>query len=296
MLYTFNIEPNFVYITTYFIMKRTFVLTFVLFVSAFSVQAQYYYKDIVSNNQLHAEMARYKENKVRTINIKSFEDDGSPSEGFFAQKKISKDYKRTELFTRSIISAPSVLISTFNDKGLLSTTRDSSEISSTTNIYQYNDDGKIVSIASSIRSSDDDFMNEIHEEHLYQYDEKGMPTQMIRVKNHRDSTIILFATDEHGNIAIEKDTKSGTKYYYYYDAKSRLTDVVQENDFKMRMLPDYIFEYNNSAGLVSQMTATEEGGNNYYVWKYTYENGLRVRERCYTKERKLMGSIEYEYK
>ena len=44
------------------------------------------------------------------------------------------------------------------------------------------------------------------------------------------------------------------------------------------------------------MTALEEGSKSFYVWKYSYENGLRVKERCFTDERKLMGSIEYEYK
>ena len=277
-------------------MKRPFVLPLLCLMVSSAAQAQFYYKDIVSSNQLQADMARYKENKVRSININSFEDDGTASEGFFAQKKITKDYTRTELFTRSNISAPSMLVTSFNVKGQLTQTHDSSEISVTNNIYQYNAEGKISNIISSIRSRDDDFNSEIHEEHLYSYDEKGQPAKMIRVKNFRDSTTILFAKDEHGNIAIEKDTRSGTKYYYYYDAKQRLTDVVQENDFKIRMHPDYIFEYNNSAGLLSQMTTTEEGGNDYYVWKYTYDNGLRVKEKCFNKERKLMGTIEYEYR
>jgi len=277
-------------------MKRTFVLSLLFFMTVSSVRSQYYYKDIVSSTQLQADMARYKENKVRTINIKSFEDDGSPSEGFFAQKKITKDYTRTELFTRSNISAPSMLTTSFNNKGQLLQTHDSSDIAVTTNSYQYNAEGKIGTIISSIRSSDDDFKSEIHEEHLYVYDDQGRPAKMTRIKNFRDSIVILFATDEHGNIAIEKDTRTGTKYYYYYDAKKRLTDVVQENDFKIKMYPDYIFEYNNSAGLVSQMTTTEEGGNYYYVWKYTYDNGLRIKEKCFNKERRLMGSIEYEYK
>ena len=39
----------------------------------------------------------------------------------------------------------------------------------------------------------------------------------------------------------------------------------------------------------------EEGSNNYYVWKYSYSNGLRSKERIFTKERRLMGTIEYEY-
>lgn len=258
--------------------------------------AQYYYKDILSNHQLLADMALYKQNKVKLINIKSFEDDGKPSEGFFCQKKFSRDYSKAELFTRSDISGPSLLTSTFNNKGQLLKTYDSSKISVTSNVYKYDQQDRIASILSNVRSQDDDFTNEITEEHIYSYDEQNKPVQMIRVKNRTDSTIILFALDEHGNVAIEKDTKSGTKYYYYYDVKKRITDIVQANDLKTGLVPDYIFEYNNSAGLLSQMTTTEEGGNYYFVWKYTYDNGLRARERCYSKERRLMGSIEYEYK
>ena len=63
-----------------------------------------------------------------------------------------------------------------------------------------------------------------------------------------------------------------------------------------KIVPEYVFQYNNSAGLLSQMTTTEEGGNYYYVWKYTYDNGLRTKEKCFNKEKRLMGSIEYEYK
>jgi hypothetical protein len=101
--------------------------------------------------------------------------------------------------------------------------------------------------------------------------------------------------DEKNNIAIEKDTRNGRKYFYYYDDKNRLTDIVHTNEFKEKLLPDYLFEYNASGQLV-QMTSTEEGGSYYYIWKYSYENGLRSKEKLYSKERKLMGSISYEYK
>ena len=277
-------------------MKKTVVLLMSVCLLGLAASAQYYYKDILSNKQLLADLAAYKQNKIKTINIKSFEDDGSPSEGFFCQKKFSKDYTKSELFTRSNISAASMLTSTFNSKGQLIKTYDSSTIAVNSNVYNYDDNSRLASIISMVRSNDDDFTNEITEQHIYSYNEQNLPLQMIRVKNGTDSTIILFALDEQNNIAIEKDTKSGTKYYYYYDAKKRITDIVQANDFKTGLLPDYLFEYNNSAGLVSQMTSTEEGRNNYYVWKYTYEDGLRVKEKCFTKERKLMGSVEYEYK
>jgi len=269
---------------------------FALFISAGfnSVKAQYYYKDLISNGQVVADMKAYKENKIKKIVLKSFEDNGSESNGFFCEKKLNKDYTKAELYTRADISAASLFTSTFDKEGKLLNTYDSSLLSATQIIYSYNSDNLISRINSTVRSSDEDFGNEIKEDHFYKY-ENGKPSKITRVKNGRDTTDILLALDDKGNVAIEKDTKNGTKFFYYYDAKNRLTDIVQANEYSQNAKPNYIFEYNN-AGLITQMTAVEEGSKSYYVWKYSYDNNLRIKERCFTDERKLMGSIEYEYK
>lgn len=259
-----------------------------------SVKAQYYYKDLISNGQVVADMKAYKENKIKKIVLKSFEDNGSESNGFFCEKKLNKDYTKAELYTRADISAASLFTSTFDKDGKLLNTYDSSLLSATQIIYSYNSDNLISRINSTVRSSDEDFGNEIKEDHFYKY-ENGKPSKITRVKNGRDTTDILLALDDKGNVAIEKDTKNGTKFFYYYDAKNRLTDIVQANEYSQNAKPNYIFEYNN-AGLITQMTAVEEGSKSYYVWKYSYDNNLRIKERCFTDERKLMGSIEYEYK
>ncbi len=274
--------------------KPFFSLIIFLSITALA-NAQYYYKDLVNNKQLLTEMAQLKEKKIRTIIVKSFEDDGSPSDGFFCEKNINKNYTTVETLTRSNVTGATLFVSSFDKKGLLLKTIDSSEIASTTSEYSYDENGHINAIRSALRSSDDDFANEIVEEHLYQFDAKGLPTKMIRVKNYSDSIIIFFSTDEKNNVSIEKDSKTGSTYYYYYDTKNRLTDVVHLNPFNQKMLPDYVFEY-NGAGSISQMTTTEEGGSYYYIWKYTYENGMRIREKCFSKEKRLMGTIEYEYK
>lgn len=259
-----------------------------------SVKAQYYYKDLISNGQVVADMKAYKENKIKKIVLKSFEDNGSESNGFFCEKKLNKDYTKAELYTRADISAASLFTSTFDKDGKLLNTYDSSLLSATQIIYSYNSDNLISRINSTVRSSDEDFGNEIKEDHFYKY-ENGKPSKITRVKNGRDTTDILLALDDKGNVAIEKDTKNGTKFFYYYDAKNRLTDIVQANEYSQNAKPNYIFEYNN-AGLITQMTAVEEGSKSYYVWKYSYDNNLRIKERCFTDERKLMGSIEYVYK
>ena len=274
-------------------MKNFFLAGFIL-LSFSALQAQYYYKDLVSNAQVVSDMKSYKENKIKKIVLKSFEDNGSESNGFFCEKKLNKDYSKSELYTRADISAASLFTSTFDKDGKLLNTYDSSLLSVTQIIYTYNSDNLISRINSTVRSSDEDFGNEIKEDHFYKY-ENGKPSKITRVKNGRDTTDILLALDDNGNVAIEKDTKNGTKFFYYYDAKNRLTDVVQANEYSQNAKPNYIFEYNN-AGLITQMTAVEEGSKSYYVWKYSYDNGLRIKERCFTDERKLMGSIEYQYK
>lgn len=257
--------------------------------------AQYYYKDIISNRQLLAEMEILKEQKIKSVKISSFEDDGTPSDGFLIEKQINRNYTEVETFTRSNVTGPSLFTSTFTKDGLLIKTVDSSDLAVNTSNYFYDDKRRIKSIQSHIHSSDDDFTNEITEDHNYEYDANGLLLKMYRIKNGNDTTVIFFSPDEKNNVSIEKDSKTGKSYYYYYDSKNRLTDVVHLNQFNQKMLPDYVFEYNN-AGQISQMTTTEEGGSYYYIWKYIYANGLRIREKCYSKERRLMGTIEYEYK
>ena len=269
---------------------------FILLISGFaSADAQYYYKDLVSNKRLLADMDFYRENKIRTVTARSFDDDGTESEGFFCEKKISRDYKKMSLFTRADIAAASELNSEFDDDGKLVHTNDSSALSVTDIRYSYDSKKRIHSIFSVIRSRDDDFSNDISEEHIYAYNAAGKPEKMFLIKNGKDTAEIDFAGDEKGNITIEKNTRNGAKYYYYYDGKNRLTDIVRGTDSEKRLKPDYIFEY-NSAGDISQMTSVEEGSSNYFIWKYIYDNGLRIKDRCYSDERKLMGSIEYEYK
>ncbi len=277
-------------------MTRSILALLFLSFSA-TASAQFFYKDIITIKQAADELNRIKANKVKTIRLKSFEDDGSASDGFFAEKKFSRDYRKAELFTRTNYSGASLLTTFYNEDGTISRTVDSSEIATTHIQYKYDEDKRLLSTLSVIRSADDDFVNEIVEEHLYVYTNEFYPDKMFRVKNRKDTTEILFMLDENKNLSIEKDSRSGSKYYYYYDAKSRLTDVAHINDFRQKLLPDYMFEY-NSAGLITQMITTQEGGggNDYLLWKYTYSDGLRMTEACYSKERKLLGRIEYEYK
>ena len=258
--------------------------------------SQYHYLDIVSNLQLSSEMKQFKEQKIRDIQVHSFESNGDPSKGFFCKKKISKDYRKIETYTKSAISEKSILISRFNTEGQLIASNDSSAISSSSNFYQYDSKGHLTKVINTSASMDDDFTSKMNEEHLYFYDAKGRCLKMLRIKNQSDTATVLFTSDEKGNIIDENDLgKNGKHYYYYYDSKNRLTDVVKFNSLRDKLLPDLLFEY-NSASQVTQMITTEEGiSNNYYVWKKIYNEGLRIIEKCFSKENELLGYFEFEY-
>ncbi len=289
--------------------KRLLLSAVLLFAFGFANAQFYYYKDVLTIRELTVEMAKLKENKVRTVKVNSFDRPDEPSIGFFCEKTIKKDYSRFETITRSYASAPSQLTSWFRKDGLLEKTIDSSEIYVNTSSYDYNDAGQLSSVTISSVSHDDDESNDATEQHLYFYNDKKVLTKMITVKNSKDSANYEFTADEKGNIIEEKESKSGKSYYYYYDQKNRLTDIVYFNTGLRKLLPVMMFEY-NAAGVVSQMITAEEGSVFYYTWRYTYDNGLKSSEKCFMTNQKdplirdythsaspkqLMGIITYEY-
>ena len=278
-------------------MKKIGMLFVLLVTSTHFAHAQYYYKDIVSNKQARAEKAVLQQQKIKTIAVHSFEGDKTPSEGFFCEKKISKDYRRMETYTRSYTTGKALLISFYNDNGQLMQSADSSDITASTSSYQYDADGDIISIISTSHSADEDFNTLLKEEHRYKYNDKKQPVQMLRIKNNKDSVLTDFIIDEHGNVTDEIEPgRNGRHYYYYYDTKNRLTDIVKFNVVVGKLMPDFTFEY-NSSNQVTQMISVEEGvSRNYYTWKYVYNDGVKIIEKCFSKENDLLGYFEYEYK
>ena len=262
-----------------------------------SVNGQYYYKDIWNNRQLEKEFNLLKNDNLKTIKIKSFEDDGEPSEGFFCEKKINKNYTQSQMISKSNVTGQSLLVSDYNANGQPVKTTDDTPASTSATEYEYDQNGQL-KVLRTITKGDDD-SDKIIETHEYFYDDKGGPSKMLRKKNDVLISTIDFVSDANGNVIeedVEGNSASDKKYYYYYDDKNRLTDVVHYNDRAQRLLPNYMYEY-NSLNQPKQMISTEEGGSNYFIWKYTYnDQNLRETEKCFSKARILLGTIEYEYK
>jgi YD repeat-containing protein len=276
-----------------------FYLIFPVTLSIFSISAhaQYYYKDIWNNLQLVKEFNTLKNANFKTIQLKSFEDDDQPSEGFFCEKKINKNYTQSQMMSKSNVTGQSLLVSDYNANGQPVKTTDDTPTTTSTTEYEYDQNGQLKLLRTTTKADEDS--GEIIETHEYFYDEKGKPLKMLRKKGNVLVSTIHFVSDTSGNIIeedIDGNSTNDKKYYYYYDDKNRLTDVVHFNARAQRLLPNYMYEY-NAQNLPVQMVSTEEGDNSYFIWKYTYnDKNLRETEKCFSKERRLLGTIQYAYK
>ena len=276
-------------------MQNTFV--FLLLVSAVSVRAQYYYKDIIGTKETNSLLKTYTGNNVRSVSLKSFEADGSISENFQVVQLIDKAAKTMATITRSGVTDESALYSSFDENARVIRTNDTSGTSINSAAYTYNPAGQLISLKST---SEDSMKTGLEtEDHQWTYNDKGQPVQMLRIINARDTTTIKFQTDESGNIIQEtpyKKGKAGDPVYYYYDGKNQMTDIVRFNYKLKKLIPDYMFEYSDAGQVIQKITVPSSKAAQYLIWRYQYDSkGLKAREACFNKDKQLTGKIEYTY-
>lgn len=258
--------------------------------------SQYYYKDLVTTKQINETFRIYKTNKITRVALRSFQENVAVTEGFEGGQKVNLTKNQVETYTKTADRGESLLTAYYNSQGLLIKTIDSTEETAGTTAYEYDTNQRLLKLTNETHAAD--MSSATTEIHFWQYTTTGNPNRMIRVKNGADTTIINFITDAKGNVieeeAMGKEIPHG-KVYYYYDEKDRLTDVVRYNIKAKRLLPDYIFEYDENEQL-STMTIVPEGSNEYLKWYYEYdEAGLKLIEFCYNKRNEIMGKIEYNY-
>ncbi len=274
---------------------KIFALSIGLLLSAFGLNAQFYYQDILVTKQTNQQYNLYRSLEIRKITATSY-DGNEISEDFVLEQTFSGDGKQVVTRTASINNEESYFISSYTNNRLFHTV-DSSKNAINTVIYNYDNYGKILSIENTSKDFDGTFTNT--ENHIWIYNDQGLPQSMLKIRNGTDTTFVSLDYDENGNLSEEKWQKKNNNienYYYYYNHKNQLTDVVRYNARAQKLLPDFMFEY-DSLGHLSQMTQTQGGIANYLIWKYLYnENGLKSKELVYSKNRILLGRVEYKYK
>ncbi len=274
---------------------KKFLILFIVAQIATTVHAQYYYNDILTVQKLNTEYTSQKSSGFHVVDLKSFEDDNTPSEGFFCVKKFNSDFSTSSMISKSYITGESVINATYSNGRIVKSVTETPTSSNTTN-YEYDSTGNLVQVkVNTVGSVDSATFSEIRN---YEYNSKGGLVKMSRLKNGKQVAVFDFKKDDHDNIIEETPEKNsaGRMYYYYYDENNRLSDIVHFNDIAKKLLPDYMFLYDVN-GVLKQMISVDESGRNYYIWKYSFtSSGLPEIQKCYSKEKRLLGTIQYEYK
>jgi hypothetical protein len=260
-----------------------------------SINAQYYYKDIIGTRETADLIKAYRTNKVNRVLLNSYDAENTKNDDFYVEQVFSLAEQSLKTISRSGVTNESVLISYADANGNVIKTIDSSETITTTTIYNYTPEGILQSVIST--SSDTTHITNQTEEHRWEYD-NGKIVRMLRIKDKKDTAYISFKTDDRGNIIEEQSVRKGIvsePVYYYYDSNNRLTDIVRFSNKAKRLLPEYLFEY-SPANQVIQKITVPANSSEYLIWRYQYDNrGLKIREAVFDKHKQLTGKIEYLY-
>src|SRR5262249_51357227 len=123
---------------------KGFIGLLLILTAKFSV-AQYYYKDIVLTNHAIQKWKTYKDNKVRSVVLSSFEGNGQPTEGFECTQEVASNFSTITTITKATIIAHSSTLVAYYDvsSGLLKQTVDTSDTYQSTSDYSYDASGRV---------------------------------------------------------------------------------------------------------------------------------------------------------
>ncbi len=262
--------------------------------------AQYYYSDLIATTQ-----SEHKQKLSQTYRVKKVEEwailpNGerqtdyrqwttiSPTADTMVQQRL--DAGRSTLFTTTYDRLGKMTTQTERQPGRVAITR-----------YERDNNGQIARIENQL--VDTLMVISSREVHRWTYDEKGRPLQMWRLVENMDgqtdSTDVRFTLDTSGLVTEERIYKKGKEFdflYYYYNEIGKITDIVRYNRKWKRLLPDQVFEYDETGKLIQRMLLTGLREISYLIWRYQYDNkGMMIEETLYNNLQQPTGSIRYVY-
>jgi len=274
---------------------KNFFFSIVLFIS-YTLKAQYYYNDIIGTAETNQQMRTYVANKVLSVRATGIDPKGIANNDFSELQEVKENGTALKITIRNN-SNLTIYYNRFDSQRRLTSITDSSSDIHSITTYEYDDAGRIAVVKNIIKDTANDFdQTEIHQ---WTYNSNGKPERMWRIINNTDSLEIRFTRDEGGNTGDEKtyrrSIESGTVYYYYDDNK-RLTDVVRYNTKAKKLLPDIMFEYDDSDRVIQKITTTSSLSLGYLIWRYLFDDkGLKTKEALFNNDKELTGMIEYKY-
>ncbi len=275
-------------------MKNALVTVFIF--ASFSLHAQYFYSDIVGTAELAGRMKTFQAAKVKTVTATGYDGEGTRNTDFNEWQEVTNNGMGLKVTTRNGTTT-SVTNYSFDTQGRLTGSSDEAEGTRNTTSYSYDNDGKVLRIENVTADSANEFNEK--EIHLWVYDANGKPKTMWRILNG-DSTEVRFTIDSAGNVGDEELYKRKSRLdhiYYYYNDQHQLTDIVRFNEKAQRMLPDYMFEYDEAGRVIQKITTLSSLNLGYLIWRYLFDpkTGLKTKEALFNKQKQMTGKIEYQY-
>ena len=265
-----------------------------LFLTQYSlVSGQYYYTDLIGLQQTQKNYEIIRKNRIKIIT-----GTGTAAEGnvnILSRTDIPTDGKK---ITRTLSENNSTreLVNQYYELGRLKKTAIQKPGSETIIEYQYNTNGLLTTLVSTTKDSASG--SSIAELHQWEYSSSGSPKKMIKKTSGMDSVTVEFQTDSSGLLLEEtwiKKDKKIEKYYFYYTPDNRISDIVRFNTTAQKLLPDFVFEYNEKGQLV-KMIQIGLNGRNITHWDYSYfPSGLRELEIAKDRNKNLIISTQYQF-
>lgn len=259
-----------------------------------SLCGQFYLNDIIGLKVSQEKYQLMRKNKIKKITANSIEADGSTTKGFLLSQELQTDGKKM-VSTIANLSSPLEKITNIYELSKLKRTFVNRASIETKTDYNYNENGLLNKVMST--TIDSVQKTPISETHLWQYQANGIPNRMIKLADGMDTVLVEFVADSTGLIIEEYWFKKGKKIesYYYYYSNNQLTDVVRFNLKANRLIPDYVYEYNQQNQLIN-MIQVSFNGSAVVHWTYTYHaNGLRDTETARDKEKNIIAKIIYNF-
>lgn len=276
---------------------KKLLLAAAVFVSA-TMQAQYYYKDIISTLETNRMMQTYLKNQVVQVTATGFDARGQADSAFSELQEIKENGTLLKMTTRLNPQEVTTLLMYFDEKTRLVSMTDSGAGMVNKTSYRYDDAGRVAEIIFNTTDPQQEF--NLSETHQWFYNSLGHPQKMLRIAGAGDTTEIRLNHDEKGNVIDEQPfrrNRAGEMIYYYYDEDNRLTDIVRYNNKARKLLPDYLFEYDDDDRVIQKITTVPDPDIAYVIWRYAYDDkGLKTKEAVFDRYKKMTGRIDYQYR
>jgi hypothetical protein len=289
-------------------MKNLFLVIASMF--TLTLNAQYYYNDIMGTQEINNKMKTFIAAKVQSVTAAGFDPQGRKTNDFNEWQDVQNNGSVLKITTRNGQNVTRTYYQ-FDNKTRLVNARDSSADIQSITTYTYDAMDNILNIKTATKDPLHEF--DQTKERQWQYSPEGKPEKMLLIVNGTDSIEYLLTLDEQKNVKDEMMFHRGGsqnqiyytyeqhKFYYFYDDQNRLTDLTRYSAKIDRLLPDFMFEYDDSNRVIQRITVLsnvryDTKRPDYLIWRYGFnEKGLKTKEVLYSKEKELKGKIEYSY-